>query len=686
MTTASRRGMTPADLFRISFLGDAQISPDGSRVAFVRTRLDEEKDEYLSTIWVVPASGGEPRQFTFGPKRDTTPRWSPDGTQLAFLSERDGKKRQLYVMAVDGGEARRLTDLKQSVEDLVWSPDGSRVAITSRLAPDEPDEKDKEKSKPARVITSLRYKSNDGGFVYDKRRHIFVVSLGGTGGAAPAVAGWGRDNAPNSEQIGEPVQITDGDWDDSAPSWSPDGAFLAFASARHDERDYDQVTDIWVVAAEGGEPRQVTPGRGPSANPSWSPDGATIAYVGNEYALDMGRNNDVFVIPAAGGEPRNLTKDLDRTCAPFAGNIGPLWSPDSRWIYFGVEDQGDVPIYRVPATGGVAERVLGGERWLMSLSISADGARIAVSSADPVHPAEVSVANADGTDERRLTGINDAIADEVAFQRPERYRFERDGFTIDGWVIKPANYEPGKRYPALLNVHGGPATQYGHTFFDEFQVYAGAGYAVIFTNPRGSQGYGESFTRAVRADWGGGDYEDVMMGVDEALKRFDFIDPERLGVMGGSYGGFMTSWVVGHTDRFKAACSERAVNNTYTLFGTSDIGSFFSETHAGALPWEDMQWYIDRSPLTYARNITTPLLIMHAENDLRCPMEQAEQLFTVLMKLRREVLFIRFPDETHEMSRAGRPHHRRDRFKFILEWFEKYLEPSRVAEREAAPA
>jgi dipeptidyl aminopeptidase/acylaminoacyl peptidase len=320
------------------------------------------------------------------------------------------------------------------------------------------------------------------------------------------------------------------------------------------------------------------------------------------------------------------------------------------------------------------ERVIGGERQITSLSRSADGTLLAFTATDPVTPAEVFICQADGTSERRLTDLNRAFRDEVEFVRPERYRYERDGFTLDGWIMRPAGYEPGRRYPALLNVHGGPATQYGHTFFDEFQVQAGAGYAVIFTNPRGSQGYGEAFTRSVRGDWGGGDFADVMLGLDEALRRCDFIDPERLGVLGGSYGGFMTSWAVGHTDRFKAACSERAVNNTYTLFGTSDIGSFFSETQAGVQPWDDMQWFIDHSPLTYAKQITTPLLIMHAENDLRCPIEQAEQLFTVLKKLRREVLFIRFPDETHEMSRSGRPRHRRDRFGYILDWFARYLQ------------
>lgn len=657
--TDHRRGMTPTDLFRLALVSDAQIAPDGTRVAVVVTRLDEERDEYLSAIWMVPTTGGEPRQFTRGPKRDTAPRWSPDGRMLAFLSERDGAKRQVFVMPADGGEPRRLTDLAAGCEDLVWSPDGTRIAVTARVAPEEPDEQDKEKSKPARVITSLRYKANDAGFIHDRRRHIFVVAVDG----------------------GAPVQVTDGDWDDSTPSWSPDGTELAFSSARHDERDYDQVSDIWIVPATGGVPRRVTPGRGPSGSPVWSPDGTLIAYTGNEYALDMGRNNQVFVVAPAGGEPHSLTADLDRTCSPFFNAVGPTWSPDSRFVYFGIEDQGDVPVYRVAADGGSPpQRIVGGERQVTSLSVSADGGVIAYCAMDPVNPAEVFIAQADGSGERRLTDFNRAFKEEVELVRPERFRYQRDGFTLDGWVMRPAGYEPGRRYPALLNVHGGPATQYGHNFFDEFQVYAGAGYAVIFTNPRGSQGYGEAFTRAVRGDWGGGDYLDIMLGVDEAITRFDFIDPERLGVLGGSYGGFMTSWIVGHTARFKAACSERAVNNTYTLFGTSDIGSFFAETQAGVRPWEDMQWFIDHSPLTYATQITTPLLIIHAENDLRCPIEQAEQLFTVLKKLRREVVFVRFPDETHEMSRSGRPRHRRDRFRFILDWFATYLEPAQRGE------
>jgi len=661
MQDSKRRGMTAADLFRISTASDAQISPDGSRIAFVLTRMDEEKDEYLATIWMVAAAGGEPQQFTAGPKRDTAPRWSPDGRLLAFVSERDDKKPQIYVMPVDGGEPQRLTEMKSAVSEPVWSPDGDRIAFTTRCAADEATEQDeeKEKSKPARVITSLRYKSNGEGFVYDRHRHIFVVPTAG----------------------GEAKQITDGDWDDGGPTWSPDGRSIAFSSARHEERDYDQVSDIWIVAAEGGEPHRLTPGRGPCAFPAWSLDGALIAYAGNEYALDMGRNYRIYTIAAAGGEPRCLTESLDRTYTSM-GALGPLWSADSKQIYFGIEDQGSLPGYRVAAAGDTAaEQVIGGDRQLTGISIARQTGAIAYCATSSVGPAEVGVQVSGEGAGRQLSQFNRAFKDEVELVQPERCRFERDGYTIDCWVMKPVGYEPGRRYPALLNIHGGPATQYGYSFHDEFQVQAGAGYAVIFCNPRGSQGYGETFTRAVRGDWGGGDYHDVSMAMDEALQRFDFIDPERLGVLGGSYGGFMTSWMVGHTDRFKAACSERAVNNTYTLFGTSDIGSSFSETQAGATPWDDMQWFIDHSPLTYAKQINTPLLILHSEDDLRCPIEQAEQLFTVLKKLRREVLFVRFPDENHELSRSGKPQHRRDRFGFILDWFVKYLTPSVFTEQ-----
>ncbi|HSF33425.1 MAG TPA: S9 family peptidase [Candidatus Tectomicrobia bacterium] len=658
MADTSGRPMSPQDLTRIHFISDPQVSPDGRRVAFVVTTLSEDKDQYLANIWMVDSAGGEPRRFTTGPKRDTKPRWSPDGTRLAFLSEREGQpKAQLYVMPAAGGEPTRLTNLPHGVMHQVWSPDGAHLALVARVGGwQEPTtEEERQKSKPVRVITTLKYKANGEGFIYDRRPHLFVVPADG----------------------GEPRQLTDGDFADADPAWSPDGTELAFISARHEERDYDNAADVWIIPLRGGEPRRLTDTAGPVSSPIFAPDGRTIAYRGHRYPNEAGRNMRVFTVPVAGGVPTCLTLTLDRTCVPFFGNVAPLWSADGQWITFAIEDQGDIPIYRVRADGTTApERIVTGERQVTGLSASHDGALLAFTAMGPVSPAEVFLCHADGTGERPLTALNRTWKAEVTRSKPERFRYERDGHQLDGWVMRPCGFKTGQRYPALLNIHGGPHTQYGHNFFDEFQVYAGAGYAVIYTNPRGSQGYGEEFTRAVIGDWGGGDFADVMAGLDEALRRYDFLDPERMGVIGGSYGGFLTSWTVGHSARFKAACSERAVNNTYTLFGTSDIGHSFSEAQSGYLPWENMQWYIDHSPLTYAKDIATPLLIIHSETDLRCPMEQAEQLFVALKKQRKEVVFVRFPDEDHELSRAGKPRHRLERFRVILDWFAKYLQPA----------
>ena len=654
--------MVPEDLTRIVFVTDPQLSPDGRRIAFVATALSEERDEYLSNIWIVDAAGGEPRRFTAGPRRDTEPRWSPDGTRLAFLSERAPREKlQLYVMPADGGEPARLTTLENGVASVTWSPDGRRLAFVSPVGGQrEPEsEEDKRKSRPARVITSVKYRFNGEGFIYDRRPHVFVVS---TDGAAP-------------------IQLTDGDFSDADPAWAPDSGSIVFTSARHAERDDDDASDLWRVAAKGGTPERLTATTGPVMLPAFSPDGRSTAYLARPGRSAYGRNIRLFSVPSdgeragmsAGGAGVCLTPALDRSCGPL--HVRPLWSPDGRSIVMAVEDRGDVGLWRVAASGGAPPtRVVGGERALNGFSASADGRLIAFAASNPVTPAEIFVCRADGGDERQLSQLNRAWTETVTLSAPKRFRFTRAGFDVDGWVMRPAGFVPGQRYPALLSIHGGPHAQYGHNFFDEFQVYAGAGYAVIYANPRGSQGYGETFSQAVVGDWGGGDYADVMAALDEALRCHPFIDPERLGILGGSYGGFLTSWTVGHTDRFKAACSERAVNCQYTMFGTSDIGHSFNVVElGGALPWDDMARYIERSPLTYAKNIVTPLLIIHAEDDLRCPIEQGEQLFVALKKLGREVRFVRFPGENHEMSRSGKPRHRLERFRHILEWFARHL-------------
>jgi dipeptidyl aminopeptidase/acylaminoacyl peptidase len=648
------RGMVPEDLTRIQFVTDAQLSPDGRRVAFVVTSLSEERDEYLSNIWIVGVEGGAPRRFTAGPRRDLEPRWSPDGTRLAFLSERAPKdKLQLYVMPADGGEPTKLTALENGVSSIAWAPDGSRLAFVSPVGGQkEPEsEEEKRKSRPARVITSVKYRFNGEGFIYDRRPHVFVVALDGS----------------------SPTQISDGDFLDADPVWAPDGESIVFASARHAARDDDDASDLWRVPAKGGDPQRLTATTGPVMLPAFAPDGRTIAFLARAGLNAYGRNVQLFAVPSQGGQAVCLTSALDRSCGAL--HVGPLWAPDGRSIMVAAEDHGDIGLWRVAATGGSAPtRVVGGERALNGFSASADGRHLAFAASHPLAPAEVFVCRADGGDERRLTELNRGWTDSVALSGPERFRFTRAGFELDVWVMRPAGFVAGQPYPTLLNIHGGPHAQYGHNFFDEFQVYAGAGYAVVYTNPRGSQGYGEAFTQAVVGDWGGGDYADVMAALDEALARYPFIDPDRLGVLGGSYGGFLTSWTVGHTRRFKAACSERAVNCQYTMFGTSDIGSSFNVVELGGpLPWEDMAKYIERSPLTYAKDITTPLLILHSEDDLRCPIEQAEQLFVALKKLRREVRFVRFPGENHEMSRSGKPRHRLERFRHILDWFAGYL-------------
>jgi dipeptidyl aminopeptidase/acylaminoacyl peptidase len=659
MTTMDR-AVVPEDLLRIRFASDPQISPDGTRVAFVVTTLSEERDEYTSNIWMVDTAGGEPRRFTSGPTRDSAPRWAPDGARLAFVSDREPRKRpQLYVMPVDGGEAVRLTDLKSGIHGGwggVWSPDSTRLAFVSLVGGWQEPEREEErgKSRPARVVTTAKYKYDGEGFVHDRRPHVFVVTAQG----------------------GDPRQITSGDFPDAWPAWSPDGKMITFASERHETRDDDWADDIYIAPSEGGDIRRVTDTAGPMWYPMFSPDARSIVYVSTGYPTGDGRNFRLFSVAVDGGKPVCLTGDLDYPQWEFTRTA---WSADGRFILAIFRDHANYPLYRISADGSAAPSVLvGGSRAITGLSVARADGRMAFTVMDPGSPAEVFVSDGDGRNERQLTRLNRAWKDEVALSLPERFTFTRAGFEIDGWVMKPHGFDPAKRYPALLWIHGGPHREFGQYYSHEFQVEAGAGYVVIYTNPRGSQGYGEAFSRAVVGDWGNGDFADIMMGLDEALRRYSFIDPDRLGVIGISYGGYMTSWAISHTDRFKAACSEGAINNVHTQFGTSDIGHIWNVGESGGvLPWENPQWYVEHSPLTHVQNVRTPLLIIHAENDLRCPIDQGEQMFVALKKLGRDVTFVRFPDESHTFSATGKPRHRLERHRLILDWFAKYLMPAR---------
>jgi len=641
--------MKPADIYDIASVGESEISPDGRQVAFVVTRMERSDDSYRSAIWLVATDGGEPRQFTAGAKRDSAPRWSPDGTSLAFLSERGEEKPQVCIISATGGESRGLTRLPLGGGTPAWSPDGKKLVFSAKTG-DAPDT-DTKKAKPYRRITSMKYRVNGEGFTYDHRRHLFVVAVEG----------------------GDAVQITDGDWDDTQPAWSPDGSEIAFISARHADREYDSNSDLWVVPVAGGEPRPISDTRGGCGAPTWSPDGTTIAYIHHPI---WPSNGTLSLADGAGGNLRPVDPGFDRETGLGAptSSARPVWCPDGSVLSV-AQNRGIVAPIR--ARGGASTEWLSDARRMVNwYSVSADRGWMGMTATTITAPAEVFVLNLKTGVERQLTNLNAAFVATSGISAAEHFVVQTaEGVEIDCWVMKPAGFEAGREYPVLLNVHGGPFGQFGEAFFDEFQVYTGAGYGVVFCNPRGSSGQTTEFSRALVGDMGGPDYHDVMAAFDAALLKMPWADQSRLGVMGGSYGGFMTTWVIGHTQRFKAAISERAVNDWYSMQGASDIGGTFNRQYLGeaATIQDDLELLLRQSPLTYAKNIETPVLILHSENDLRCPISQGEQLFVVLKQRRKDVEFVRFPDEDHELSRAGRPSHRKDRFDVILDYLQRKL-------------
>jgi dipeptidyl aminopeptidase/acylaminoacyl peptidase len=644
-------GMVPEDVYELTGAADPRLSPDGKTVAFSVWSIDKDANEYRGAIWTVPLDGSrEARRFTSGEKRDASPRWSPDGSKLAFTSKRGGDHMDLYVIPADGGEPVRLTTCKDDVTDPEWSPDGSRIAFVSRVPDSAYDEKD-DKKRPPRRLKRLKYKLEATGWTIDRPQHLFVVPADGSG---------------------EATQITDGDFEDVHPSWSPDGKTIAFVSARHQDWDTENVEDIYLVGADGGEPRRLTQGGGAFDGIAWSPDGGRLAGVRYPAVWDEPRHNQIGVIDATSGDVTLLTESLDRNCGPYPGIREPIW--DGEDIVFAVEDRGNTHVYRVPSDGnGKPELAIGGERMVTGYDVV--NGQVVFTATDPMRLSEVF-----GADDRQLSKVGEPFVSARDISAAERFTAtSSDGTEVEAWVMKPAGFQAGKTYPAILNIHGGPFTQYGNKFFDEFQVYNGAGYVVVFSNPRGSSGYSEDWGRAIRGPsnnegpgWGTVDYEDCMAVIHEAVKRFDYIDGEKLGVIGGSYGGFMTSWIVGHNDEFKAGVSERAVNQWVSMWGSSDFGWDF-KGYMGAFLWEDFDAWVKMSPHTYAQNIHTPLLILHSENDLRCPIEQGEQLFVTLRLLKREVEMVRFPEESHELTRSGNPVHRAQRFEIVLDWFDRYL-------------
>lgn len=641
--------MSPEDVYALSGAADPRISPDGTRVAYVVWWIDGDSSEYRSAIWIAPIDGSsDPVKFTSGEKRDGSPRWSPDGRRLAFVSNRgkdDKTPANLWVIAAEGGEARRLTDGKESVEKIAWSPDSTRIAFSSRVRDDAYEEEDDRKRRPRR-LTRLFYKLDSVGWTTDRRTHIFVVAVDGES---------------------EPTQITHGDCEDGDPCWTPDGARIVFPALRGERWDVELVTRLYAVDADGGEPEQLTGDDASFDTPAFSPDGSTLAVRWSVEDGTFPHHGQIAVMNADGSGVRVLTQSLDRQCTPFPDFREPLW--DGGRIVFNVEDGGNTHLYAVAADGSSPPELLaGGERAISGYDVRGD--TVVTVSSTHTTLRELFIGDRQVTN---LTG-------DRTYLEAERFTAtSKDGTEVDAWIMRPTDFDPEKKYPTLLNVHGGPFTQYGTGFFDEFQVYAGAGYVVLFSNPRGGSGHSEAWGRAIRGPidgegpgWGTVDFEDVMGVVDTALERFDFVDGERLGIIGGSYGGFMTSWAISHDNRFKAAISERAVNHMVSAAGSSDLFWVFHQQFGGH--WFDhVETWLALSPATYAKNIETPVLVLHSEDDLRCNIEQGEHLFTELRLLGKEVEMVRFPAESHELTRSGSPVHRVQRFEIVLDWFGRYL-------------
>ena len=653
--------MQPRDVGALVEAGDPRISPDGSLVVFTVLSVDLEANRYRSALWLAAADGSEPaRALTDGDTRDVRPRWSPDGTQLAFVSHRSDAGAQVLVLPLAGGEARVVASFGEEVEELAWSPDGGRVACTSRVRAAAQYDPERDADRPFRRVTRVVSRLDGTGWTMDRPRQLHVV-----------------DVATGAVDVRTDVEGGVGGF-----AWSPDGAQLAVAAEVRPTWDRDLADDLHLVAASGDRGlRPLTTDPATTADrPAFSPDGAVVAFVRNR-ARSYPSNSEVAVLALATGEVRSLTEALDRSCLPALGGGGTPRLDADGGVVFTAEDAGNVHLRRVGLDGGAGRLLVGGDRQVTGFDVA--GGTTAATVADATSPPAVVVVDADGT-ERTLW------APDVPFTTSAPRRFTAtspDGSEVEAWLVPPIGHDGATAAATLLHIHGGPFSQYGNRLFDEVQVAAGAGYTAIYANPRGSSGYGEAWGRAIRgrtasedpgSGWGAVDADDVLAVVDEAVRRFpELVDPARLGVLGGSYGGYLTSWLVAHDDRFVAACSERALNNMVTFAHTSDIGSHFLPGYLGTDHLEDPEELVRQSPTTYAGDIRTPMLLLHSEADLRCPIEQAEDLFTRLALLGREVELVRVPGEGHELTRSGAPAHRVARFELLLEFFGRHLQPTR---------
>jgi dipeptidyl aminopeptidase/acylaminoacyl peptidase len=641
------RLLTTETFFEMESVGNPSISPDGKLIIFTRSWVDKMNDQTRSNLWLVDVEGKRVRELTHGNWRDYSPVWSPDGKKIAFLSERDGST-QIHVMWLDTREVAQLTHLERAPSNIVWAPDGKHLAFTYFVPDNNPILPIKLPSRPegakwaapAIIIDRLSWRSDGRGPLPRGYDHIFVI---------------------DAELGGTPRQITTGDYNHTSPAFSADGTRLYFSAIRKPDAEYQMGdSEIYVVDLKNLEIKALTDRKGPDNNPLVSPDGRWVAYTGYDDRNFTSHLSSIYLMDKDGQQKKLLAGDLPNS------PVSLTWSPDSSGLYYLMPEKGEANLYFVSLDGKI-KKITQGVHYISDYSLARNGQVAAVIS-NFYRPGYLVTFNLNQPAQmKELVDVNQDILEGVKLGEVEELWFKSsDGLMIQGWLIKPAEFEPGKKYPLVLWIHGGPWAMYNVAFSWEWQNFAANGYAVLYTNPRGSTGYGQDFVNGIQFSYPGKDFDDLMAGVDAAIAK-GFIDPENLFVCGGSGGGVLTAWIVGHTDRFRAAVSMRPVTDWYSFVGTTDGHMWYRQFRK--FPWEDPLEYIERSPIHYVANVKTPIMIMTGEADLRTPISQSEEYYRALKMLKKETLLVRMPEEYHGWRR---PSHRLAQQLYLMAWFEKY--------------
>lgn len=662
----STRRIEPEDILRLATIDDARLSPDGSTVAYVLKHSVLAENRYRSAIHLASTAGdGSTRQMTEGTARDTAPRWSPDGRTLAFVSNRSGAD-QVYVLDLAGGEARQLTSFSRGASSPVWSPDGTRIAVLSTEGNGVDDETRAQPGGYIRYVTRLQYRFDELGYQDERFNHIWIIDV----------------------ESGQSHRLTWAESSAQSVAWSADSRRIAFSANRVDGVGPGFRSQLYVIDADATQvtgrldsARRIDVETSSVAGIAWAPAGTRLAFIGQHPEARAGANADVYLVDVDSGESAVLTSDFDRSpgTGSFSDTWGPrdanplVWRPDGSGVLFTASDKGRVQVFEASTSGGVST-VVDGDRTIAYVTLSRDGSQVAFVAGSFTNPCDVYTCAADGSGEQRMTTINEAVLAELPVQAPELMTFESQdgGFTVDAWLIRPAGFDPQQQYPLVQIIHGGPHSIFGHTFFFDMQLWASEGWNVLFINPRASQGYGEAFATAAIGDWGGGDWIEQETALDLAISKGG-VDPERLAVTGLSYGGFMTNWIIGQTNRYRVAVSENSICNFISFYTVSDIGSYWLEKEMEREVWSNINWYMERSPISYVPDMQTPILFLQAETDWRCPVEEGEQLYTALKSRGVPTEMVRFPGESHVQLSAGKPETRLVRRQVTLDWFNRYL-------------